>query len=314
MFPWEVIQYLPLAGRIEYNGSMPELPEVETIVRSLVPKLIGLQIRSFKVLYPPLLREKSPGLMTKLKGKKICSVRRRGKMILIDCEGDTSLLVHLKMTGMFLFSWAEEPADKHTHFILSFENRKRELRFRDVRKFGFISCFRTAEASSVDELRSLGPEPLEIGLASFQELFQARKSRLKSLLLNQNFLAGIGNIYADEILFQARLHPLTPASRLRQVELKRLHGAMRDVLGRAIACQGSTIRDYRNAVGQEGGFQCFHQVYGREGLACTICGRVIRRLRLSGRSTFFCPGCQKKKRGRSLRGHLISELSFFKHS
>lgn len=286
------IQYLPLAGRIEYNGSMPELPEVETIVRSLVPKLIGLKIRSFKIFYAPLLREKSPVLITKLRGKKICSVRRRGKMIIIDGEGDMSLLVHLKMTGMFLFSSAEEPLDKHTHFIISFEDQERELRFRDVRKFGFISCFRTSEAAFTDELKSLGPEPLEIGLASFQKLFQRRKARLKSLLMNQKFLAGIGNIYADEILFQARLHPLTPSSRLRQDELKRLHAAMREVLGRAIACQGSTIRDYRNAVGQEGSFQNFHRVYGREGLACVICGRVIRRLRLSGRSTFFCPGCQ----------------------
>ncbi|MDH5705516.1 MAG: bifunctional DNA-formamidopyrimidine glycosylase/DNA-(apurinic or apyrimidinic site) lyase [Candidatus Aminicenantes bacterium] len=275
---------------------MPELPEVETIVRSLVPKLKGLQIRSFHILYPPLFREKSPGFIANLRGKKICGVRRRGKMILIDCEGDMSLLVHLKMTGIFLFSSADEPVDKHTHFIISFEYGKRELRFRDVRKFGFVSCIRTAEASSVDELKSLGPEPLEIGLAPFQRLFQGRKARLKSLLLNQKFLAGIGNIYADEILFQARLHPLTPASRMRQAELKRMHEAMKDVLGRAIACQGSTIRDYRNAVGQEGNFQSFHQVYGREGLACTICGRGIRRIRLGGRSTFYCPGCQKEKK------------------
>ena len=274
---------------------MPELPEVETIVRSLAPKLKGLRIRAIKILYPPILRDGSPGLIAQLRGKKIRGVRRRGKMIIIDCEEDMSLLVHLKMTGMFLFSSTDEPIDKHTHFIISFQDRQKELRFRDVRKFGFISCFRTAEASSVDEFKVLGPEPLEIGLAAFQKLFQRRKARLKSLLLDQRFLAGIGNIYADEILFQARLHPLTSASRLRHSELRRMYEAIKDVLGRAIACQGSTIRDYRDAVGQEGRFQDFHQVYGREGLACSICGRGIRRLRLSGRSTFYCPGCQKKK-------------------
>jgi len=288
---------------------MPELPEVETIVRSLAPKLKGHRIRSLRVLYPPVLRDSCAGLITQLRGKRICGVRRRGKMIIIDCEEDMSLLVHLKMTGMFLFSSADKPVDKHTHFIISFEDRKKELRFRDVRKFGFISCFRTAQASTVDELKSLGPEPLEIGLASLKKRFQGRKARLKSLLLNQKFLAGIGNIYADEILFQAKLHPLTPASRLRHPELKRMHEAIKDVLGRAIACQGSTIRDYRDAVGQEGSFQDFHQVYGREGLACSICGRGICRLRLSGRSTFYCPGCQRQKkssnRGRSLGGHPI---------
>ncbi len=226
---------------------MPELPEVETIVRNLSSKLKGLEISSVKIIYPPVLRKKKPSFINDLKGRKVVSVRRRGKMLLINFERNLSLLIHLKMTGQLLFYPREEPLDKHTHFILSFKDENKELRFRDVRKFGFISCIRNLDISCADELKSLGPEPLEIDFSLFKKLFQGRKARLKSLLLNQNFIAGIGNIYADEILFQAKLHPLTPASHLGDDDLKRLLKAMRDVLRKAIIHKGSSIRSFTNA-------------------------------------------------------------------
>ena len=274
---------------------MPELPEVETIVRNLSSKLKGLEISSVKIIYPPVLRKKKPSLINDLKGRKIVSVRRRGKMLLIDLERNLSLIIHLKMTGQLLFYPREEPLDKHTHFILSFKDENKELRFRDVRKFGFISCIRNLDISCVDELKNLGPEPLEIDFPLFKKLFQGRKARLKSLLLNQNFIAGIGNIYADEILFQAKLHPLTPGSHLGDDDLKRLLKAMRDVLRKAIIHKGSSIRSFTNAEGKRGKFQNYHQVYGRESLSCFICGEKIKRLRLGGRSSSFCPRCQKEK-------------------
>lgn len=274
---------------------MPELPEVETIVRDLAPKLKELEIRSFTVIYSPILRKKREDLIDQLKGKKILDVRRRGKMILLCCQGNISLLFHLKMTGMFLFSDQEQELDRHTHFILSFKGQERELRFRDVRKFGFISCVRTDEDSGIDELKPLGPEPLEIDFRAFQRLFQRRKACLKSLLLNQRFIAGIGNIYADEILFRSRLHPLIPASQLRKDDLKRLHKAVRDVLMNAIEHRGSTIKDFKDAAGQEGNFQNHLKVYGRESLPCFTCKESITRLRIGGRSSFFCPECQKEK-------------------
>ena len=274
---------------------MPELPEVETIVRNLSSKLKGLEISSIKIIYPPVLRKKKPSLINDLKGRKIVSVRRRGKMLLINFERNLSLLIHLKMTGQLLFYPREGPLDKHTHFILSFKDENKELRFRDVRKFGFISCIRNLDISCVDELKNLGPEPLEIDFPLFKKLFQGRKARLKSLLLNQNFLAGIGNIYADEILFQAKLHPLTPGSHLGDDDLKRLLKAMRDVLRKAIIHKGSSIRSFTNAEGKRGKFQDYHQVYGRESLSCFICGEKIKRFRLGGRSSFFCPRCQKEK-------------------
>jgi formamidopyrimidine-DNA glycosylase len=275
---------------------MPELPEVETIVQSLYSKLKGLEISSIRIIYPPVLRNEELSLINDLKGRKVVGVRRRGKMLLIDFEKNLSLLIHLKMTGQLLFYPREEPLDKHTHFIFSFKDENNELRFRDVRKFGFISCLRTFDASCADELKNLGPEPLEIKFPHFKKLFQGRKARLKSLLLNQNLIAGIGNIYADEILFQAKLHPLFPASHLGDEDLKRLLKAMRDVLRKAISHKGSSIRTFTNAEGKRGEFQDYHQVYGRESLSCFICGEKIKRLRLGGRSSFFCPRCQKEKR------------------
>jgi len=274
---------------------MPELPEVETIVRNLSSKLKGLEISSVRIIYPPVLRNKKPSLINDLKGRKVVGVRRRGKMLLINFERNLSLLIHLKMTGQLLFYPGGKPWDKHTHFILSFKDEKNELRFRDVRKFGFISCIRNLDISCADELKNLGPEPLEIDFSLFKKLFQGRKARLKSLLLNQNFIAGIGNIYADEILFQAKLHPLTPAPHLGDDDLRRLLKAMRGVLRKAIVHKGSSIRSFTNAEGKRGKFQNYHQVYGREFQSCFICGEQIKRIRLGGRSSFFCPRCQKEK-------------------
>ena len=275
---------------------MPELPEVETIAQSLSSKLKSLEISSIRIIFPPVLRNEDLTIINDLKGRKVVGVRRRAKMLLIDFERNLSLLIHLKMTGQLLFYPREEPLDKHTHFVLSFKDGKNELRFRDVRKFGFISCLRTFDASCADELENLGPEPLAIKFSQFKKLFQGRKARLKSLLLNQYFIAGIGNIYADEILFQAKLHPLIPASHLGDEDLKRLFKAVRDVLRKAIIHKGSSIRSFTNDEGKRGEFQDYHKVYGRESLSCFICGEKIKRLRLGGRSSFFCPRCQKEKK------------------
>lgn len=274
---------------------MPELPEVETIVRSLSSKLRGLEVLSATVFSSHLLRNTSPSFLRRLKGRKVVDMRRRGKLILLDFKDDLSLVFHLKMTGQLFFSPLGEPRDKHTHFVLSFKSQERELRFRDVRKFGFLMGMKTSEAFLTDELGLLGPEPLEIDFSHFKMIFQGRKARLKSLLLDQKFIAGIGNIYADEILFQAKLHPLIPASQLTDVHLKRLSLATKDVLNEAIRCKGSSIRDYLDDEGERGNFQDHHRVYGREDLPCFICEEAIRRIRVGDRSSFFCPRCQKKR-------------------
>ncbi|NIM90820.1 MAG: bifunctional DNA-formamidopyrimidine glycosylase/DNA-(apurinic or apyrimidinic site) lyase [Candidatus Aminicenantes bacterium] len=271
---------------------MPELPEVETIIRSLSSKLIGLEGSSFNFFFPGLLKNNDQDILQKLKGKKVIHLRRRGKWILIDFENNLSLVCHLKMTGQLLFIPSERPLDKHTHFILSFKDSRYELRFRDVRKFGSISCYPTPE---VLKFLNLGPEPLRVSFSHFRKLFQGRRGRLKNLLLNQSFLAGIGNIYADEILFEAKLHPGLPVSLLEEEEFLRLWKAIRFILRMAIEYRGTSIRDFRDAEGQEGDFRNRLRVYGKESELCSRCGEEIERLRKGGRSSFFCPQCQVEK-------------------
>lgn len=274
---------------------MPELPEVETIVRGLSPKIKGLRVESFKIFLPTIIRTGNVFFLRKLRGKSVTEVRRRGKMILIEFEDNLCLLFHLKMTGSLLFCPKKEPYDKHVHFLLEFKGQEKEMRFRDVRKFGFVSCVLSSDIHLSEELRNLGPEPLEISYLCFEEMIKKRKARIKSLLLDQNFIAGIGNIYADEILYEARIHPLTSASILKKRDKERLWNAMRKVLQNAIEKRGSSIQDYRDEEGSQGTFQNLHQAYGREGLPCSRCGEKIKRLRLNARSSFFCPNCQKFK-------------------
>jgi len=272
---------------------LPELPEVEVIVRHLESKLSGLTICSFRVVYTPILRETVIDDLLRIKGQKVKGVRRRGKYILVEVDRGMRLFFHLKMTGQFLFCLPQEPWDKHTHFGLAFKESPLELRFRDVRKFGFVSCVYARSNSVIESLNHLGPEPLEIEHDHFVALFQGRKARVKSLLLDQTFLAGIGNIYADEILFRAKVHPAVHAACLSEEDLSRLWSAMNHILRSAIAHRGSSIRDFVDTDGRDGEYQKQHQVYGRENLPCPSCSHKISRLRICGRSSYVCPVCQK---------------------
>ncbi|MBM3306628.1 MAG: bifunctional DNA-formamidopyrimidine glycosylase/DNA-(apurinic or apyrimidinic site) lyase [Candidatus Aminicenantes bacterium] len=271
---------------------MPELPEVETIARGLEPRLRGRAVAAVELLHRPLLRRGGPKALAALKGRRILGVRRRGKMLFIELEGRRTLVFHLKMTGQFLFSPAAEPRDKHTRLVLRFEDGRDELRFHDIRKFGFLLCVDGDPACACGELAALGPEPLEIGLPDFAALLKQRRARIKALLLDQTALAGIGNIYADEMLFDAGIHPRKPASALSRAAVGRLHAAMRKILTQAIAEGGSTLQDFRDAEGREGNYQDSHMVYGRAGEPCPVCGSAIRRIIVAGRGTHFCPRCQ----------------------
>jgi formamidopyrimidine-DNA glycosylase len=272
---------------------MPELPEVETIVRCLRPRLIGRRIEALRVLFPPLLRFNGDSPLTPSKGTQLIGLRRRGKMILMDFSDGRSLLFHLKMTGQLFLCLTKIPVDRHTRLVMSFQKLGDELRFRDVRKFGFVRAAETSRIEAAPELLRLGPEPLELEPGRFISLFRGRRGRLKSFLLNQSAIAGIGNIYADEILFEARLHPQSDVSRLSRGSLERLQAAMRLILDKAIRCRGTSVRDYRDGNGLEGDFQSCLRVYGRESLPCFRCEAKIKRIRLSGRSCFYCPRCQR---------------------
>ncbi|TFG52980.1 MAG: bifunctional DNA-formamidopyrimidine glycosylase/DNA-(apurinic or apyrimidinic site) lyase [Candidatus Aminicenantes bacterium] len=281
---------------------MPELPEVETIARTLAPAVRGRVIAGVELLFRPLLRRGGRKGLDGLKGRRVLGVRRRGKMLLIACESARTLVFHLKMTGQFLFAGATEPRDKHTRLVIRFEDGANELRFRDVRKFGFLLCLEGDPMAACAELACLGPEPLEVGLEEFAALLARKKGRIKGLLLDQTVIAGIGNIYADEMLFDAYIHPETPASSIRKDKVARLYDAMKRILALAIEANGSTLQDYRDAEGREGSFQFSHKVYDRAGEPCVRCGRPVRKTVVAGRGTHFCPNCQRKRRGRDAPG------------
>ncbi len=265
---------------------MPELPEVETVARSIAP-LIGRRILSAEFRGLRVLRGGNPEEMAEaLRGRKIAAVERYGKFILVALAGGGYLVIHLGMTGRLLLGG---PPGKHTHAILTLD-RGGLLLYDDSRQFGRLQYSREFPA----RIGKLGPEPLEVPFDEFARALRRRHTRIKALLLNQDFLRGLGNIYADEALFRAGIHPLATASRIRGERARRLHEAIHAVLTEAIAAGGSSISDYVDAQGRKGFFQFSHRVYQRTGEPCVSCGAAIRRVLVAQRSSHFCPRCQKR--------------------
>jgi formamidopyrimidine-DNA glycosylase len=273
---------------------MPELPEVETIVKGLRKTVAGKKIRSIQVIFPGIVRQDTKKFKKNVDKCEIRRVRRRGKYILIDLSNRNTILVHLGMTGNFLLVKSSNPLNKHDHLVIRFNKNWKELRYNDQRKFGKIKSFPTSKEEKVSELNKLGPESLNISSSDFIDLFQKRKGRIKSALLNQQIIAGLGNIYADESLFEARIHPSQKIDQLTFPQLRKLHQAIRIILRKAIKAGGSSIENYYNVKGEIGAFQLQHKVYGREGLFCKKCGTKIKRIKISQRSSYFCPKCQKR--------------------
>ncbi|HMD15163.1 MAG TPA: bifunctional DNA-formamidopyrimidine glycosylase/DNA-(apurinic or apyrimidinic site) lyase [Terriglobales bacterium] len=303
---------------------MPELPEVETIVRGLDKRVAGDSVESVWIgsRKQPL---KSPAavIAATLEGKRIVRVHRAGKHIVFDLEGPprasqttsktkrgdraargqtrqaaslpetgaemAQWIVHLGMTGRMVVSEPAAEVAKHTHLIAKLASG-RELRFIDPRMFGKLSVHLLSESGGFDPG---GVEPLEVSEEDFTALFRGRKTPIKSALLNQKLLRGVGNIYADESLFRAGIRPRRRAAAITRQQLGKLHSAVREVLREAIALGGSSISDYVDADGEEGFFQLQHRVYGREGEPCLVCGTAIRRIVLSSRSGHYCSKCQK---------------------
>ena len=274
---------------------MPELPEVETIRQSLSPHLTGAGIRGIRALHPAVLLPEADMFCNVLPGLMIRQLRRRGKYLVLDLDQEWSLVIHLRMTGKLLWKARPEPPAVHTHVVLQLADDS-ELHFNDVRRFGRWQLVETPLLCQVPGLCTLGPEPLdpEYSEALFAQRLQGReKSKLKSLLLDQTFLAGLGNIYADEALFLAGLHPLRTAGSLSPEETEALARACRRVLEAGIQHRGTTLRDYLDGLEQKGEMQNFLQVFDREGQPCPRCGAEIRRSKIAGRSSYFCPVCQR---------------------
>jgi formamidopyrimidine-DNA glycosylase len=273
---------------------MPELPEVETVARSLDKRVKGDTIeRIWLGEKPEPLKSPPQEIAATLEGTRILGVRRVGKQIVIDLEKPGAneerrqWIIHLGMTGRMLVCQHDNEIAKHTHAIATLGSG-RELRFVDPRRFGRLSVHREKEG-----FRGPGKEPLRISFEKFAQLFRKRKTPIKSALLNQKLLHGVGNIYADESLFGAGIRPRKQAGRLTRAELQRLHTSLQQVLREAIELGGSSVSDYVDADGQRGFFQLHHNVYLRTGEPCNVCRTPIKRILLAGRGTHYCPQCQK---------------------
>ncbi len=268
---------------------MPELPEVETVAQGLRQTIVRKKLKDVEVFLPKTVRG---GDLQDLVGRSLRGVDRIGKLMLLRWTGDLTLLWHLKMTGQILLVKPGGPLTKHTHLRLAFNGL--DLRFVDLRQFGYVKLVRTSEAETQTELKTLGPDALGLDRDVFLERLGRRKGRIKPLLLNQSFVAGIGNIYADESLFRAGIHPLSLAADLNPAERLRLHQEIQAVLQEAVALGGSSISNFRDVHGRLGYFQTKHRVYRHTAEPCPVCGQAIERFRVGGRGTHFCPHCQTK--------------------
>src|SRR5580698_6293363 len=296
---------------------MPELPEVETIARGLDKRIAGDVIESVWIGdKPQVLKSPAAEIAAVLEHSHIIHVRRAGKHLVFDLSAPPRLasqgatrtwdsnksvqtsdtinaqwIVHLGMTGQLLIGSPEAEMLKHTHAVLKLQSG-RELRFVDMRRFGRLSVVRI-DAEKGTGFGAAGLEPLDTDLEHFIPLFRGRKTPIKSALLNQKLLSGVGNIYADESLFRAKVRPRRRAASLTRAELQKLHKGLQKVLREAIKLGGSSVSDYVDAEGREGFFQLKHMVYGREGKPCFVCRTPIERVIIAGRSSHYCPHCQK---------------------
>src|SRR6476619_5240815 len=281
---------------------MPELPEVETVARDLRPRILGATITGARCSWARTLRTHTPEAFdASVAGRRDKAVSRRAKLVVVELSGNAALTIHLKMTGQLFFVPAETPVDPYVRFVLELADG-REVRFRDIRKFGRIGLYGrdpvtgelVTEVGGASVFAAFGPEPLDpdFDVRAFRRRLRRRTGRLKPLLLDQSFLAGVGNIYADEALWAARLHPLRTARTLRPADERRLWLEVRRILAEAVIRRGSSIDDYTAPDG-DGEMQDHLMVYQRTGEPCPRCGRPIRRIVVGGRATHFCSWCQR---------------------
>ncbi|ADU61157.1 MAG: bifunctional DNA-formamidopyrimidine glycosylase/DNA-(apurinic or apyrimidinic site) lyase [Pseudodesulfovibrio sp.] len=269
---------------------MPELPEVEVIARGLHAVLVGRVIAAVEPVDPTRLSEDGAALAAKVVGAGVVRVSRRAKVLLIGLGNGATLAFHLKMTGRVVHG-PMRPVERHdrTRFILDDGSL---LCFADMRRFGYVRAFAPGGLETWDFLCRVGPEPLDTPPAALAGRVLSRSGRIKALLLDQAVVAGVGNIYADESLHRAGIHPQTRGNRLGRAGAERLFAHLQDVLRQAIAENGSSIRDYVNASGDAGAFQNSFAVYGRKGSPCAVCGAILFAVKVAGRTSTFCPRCQ----------------------
>lgn len=267
---------------------MPELPEVETIARGLDAQVRGQHVQRVAVITPSVVRV---GDFSSLVGHTFTYVSRRAKLLLLHLDDSRILVFHLKMTGRVWLAGRDQVLPKHTHLVLTLASQDLLL-FEDSRRFGFCGIFTQEQLHHWSFFARLGPEPLECSPETLAERLKGRKARIKSLLLDQTVVAGVGNIYADESLFAAGIHPKSTAGNIPYDQLLTLCASLQKVMIKAIRAGGSTISDYRNAYGHSGLFQDQFLVYGKKGDPCPGCGQILETIKVAGRTSTFCSHCQ----------------------
>lgn len=286
--------------RLVYDSAMPELPEVEVVRLSLMPHLPGRRVERVETRHP-MLREPLDrrALRRRLEGRRVEGLRRRSKYLLIDMEEDWTLVVHLGMSGRLTLVPPREPPVKHEHFAAHLDDGRR-LRLVDPRRFGVVFTARTSTLDADSHFVHLGVEPLAddadgggLDGALLAERARGRRGPIKNFLMDGRIVVGVGNIYASEALWRARVHPKRSLARVSAATWTRVSDAVRETLARAIEEGGTTLNDFADGEGNAGYFQVSLAVYGREGEACPRCAGTIRRVVMAGRSTFYCPGCQR---------------------
>ncbi|MEO6194557.1 MAG: bifunctional DNA-formamidopyrimidine glycosylase/DNA-(apurinic or apyrimidinic site) lyase [Thermoanaerobaculia bacterium] len=278
---------------------MPELPEVEVLRRSLEPHLVGDRIERVEVTNPSLREPVDvPRLRRAARGREVVALRRRSKYLLIDLEGGWTVVVHLGMSGRLTLAPAAAPPELHEHVAFHLRSGRR-LRFRDPRRFGVVFAAKTAELGADPHFAHLGPEPLEPGLSGkvlgevLARAAAGRRGPVKAFLMDAGVVVGVGNIYASETLHRAGVHPGRSVARISRQRWQRVAESAMAVLRQAISQGGTTLNDFADGEGRSGYFQVSLTVYDREGEPCLACGRPVRRIVQAGRSTFYCPGCQR---------------------
>lgn len=266
---------------------MPELPEVETIKRELEKAVLGKKIIEVIVNHPYVIKQpKQEEFVKGLKGAAIKNILRKGKLLIMELSSGKSLAVHLKMTGQLVF-----PGDAKSSRVSFKLSDGKYLDFRDRRLLGELRLIDRWE--ELKFIKELGPEPFEISVEQFKQMLSAKKTKIKPLIMDQTFIAGVGNLYAAEALFRARIDPQRPASSLSDKEKEKLFKEIKETLNEAIQYKGSSIDQYVQVSGAAGGYAKYHKVYGREKKPCLVCKTPIQRIALGGRGTYFCPKCQK---------------------
>lgn len=271
---------------------MPELPEVETIKRQLNLLVAGKKIKEVEILLPKIIKTPLAEFKKATSNAKIKGIERRAKVLIIHLNNGWSLLLHLKLSGQLIFDGEKS---KHTHIIFHFSNGH-HLIFNDLRQFGYVKLIKTGALDDFLEKEKFGPEPFDknFTLARFVARLDRRpNAKIKQFLMDQTNIAGIGNIYSDEILFASRVHPLRKIKDLTPAEIKSIYKNIRKILNEAIKLKGTSADLYLDAYGKEGNFLSYLKVYGREGKKCFHCKGLIKRIKLGGRSAHFCPACQK---------------------